>query len=141
MKDKKHSDLKWFSDMVHYVDHQVGRIANKLDEAGIAEDTLLIFIGDNGSPLSVTSFHGKPYKGYKKELLDAGTHVPFVAQWKGVIEPELDESSLSSSIDIATTLLAACGLEPIPDMQGIDVLDESARKGRNAPVGTNRPVG
>ena len=61
-----------------------------------------------------------------------GIRTPIIYRWKGVLEPELDESSLASSIDIATTVLAACDLEPTPEMQGINMLDESARKGREA---------
>ena len=61
-----------------------------------------------------------------------GIRTPIIYRWKGVIEPERDESSLASSIDIATTVLAACDLEPTPEMQGINMLDETARKEREA---------
>jgi uncharacterized sulfatase len=53
-------------------------------------------------------------------------------RWKGVIEPELDKESLSSSIDIATTILGVCGIEPTAEMQGINVLDTEARLARDA---------
>jgi uncharacterized sulfatase len=61
-----------------------------------------------------------------------GIRTPIIYRWTGTIAPELDESSLSSSIDIATTILAASGLAPASEMQGIDVLDDAARKGRGA---------
>jgi arylsulfatase A-like enzyme len=61
-----------------------------------------------------------------------GIRTPIIYRWKGVIEPEMDQSSLSSSIDIATTVLHVCGIEPAKSMQGINVLDKEERTSREA---------
>jgi uncharacterized sulfatase len=53
-----------------------------------------------------------------------------IFRWTGKIDPEMDETNLVSSIDIATTVLDVCGIKAAPGMQGINVLDPAALSGR-----------
>lgn len=77
---------KSYKEMVEYLDRLVGRIEKSLDELGLRENTLILFTGDNGTPKRVTSLcNGKEIQGGKGTLTDAGTHVPLIANWKGVI--------------------------------------------------------
>ena len=73
---------KCFADMVAYCDKSIGRIDSKLKELGIRENTLLIFVGDNGTdtPIVTNTIHGK-VAGAKGKMIDAGNHVPGVVSW------------------------------------------------------------
>ncbi|MEX0359720.1 MAG: sulfatase-like hydrolase/transferase, partial [Allomuricauda sp.] len=78
----KINDPKYFDEMVGYMDKLVGRIVNATESLGIRENTLILFIGDNGTDRDVTSLiNSEPLKGEKGYTTDAGTHVPFIANW------------------------------------------------------------
>ncbi len=67
---------KTFAAMIEGMDHAVGRILSHLEILGIAEDTLVFFLGDNGSVHS-----SKPLRGKKAERFEGGTRVPFIVSW------------------------------------------------------------
>jgi uncharacterized sulfatase len=103
--------------MISFMDAQIGRILTRLDELGIAEDTLVVFSTDHGHFLGQ---HGLTAKGafHYEDLLK----LPFVARWPGVIPAGTESAALQSLIDLAPTFLSAAGL-PIPGvMQGVDQL-------------------
>ena len=102
----KIDDPAYFKDMLRYLDHLVGRITKKLDETGIREETVILFIGDNGtSPQIVSRFKGTNYKGGKGQTIARGTHVPMIVNWKGKIKPGSVNSSLVDFSDFLPTLL------------------------------------
>jgi arylsulfatase A len=116
----KVNDTIYFKDMMAYMDKQVGRIVKKVDELGIRENTVILFIGDNGTDRDVTSkWKGKSIKGEKGYTLDAGTHVPFIASWKGKIEPNQINENLIDFTDFFPSLLDIAQSE-IPQNKQID---------------------
>ncbi len=85
MGEKPKRDVQNFSDMVTYADKLVGRILDTLDQLGLADNTLVLFVGDNGTDKKITSLLGeRKIKGGKGGTKDAGTHVPLLARWQGV---------------------------------------------------------
>ncbi|MDT8299912.1 MAG: sulfatase-like hydrolase/transferase [Sedimentisphaerales bacterium] len=87
-KNKKHqNDNKYFADMVTYMDKIVGRIVDRVDELGLSENTLVLFVGDNGTNKNIKSemSNGQVIQGDKGNTTDAGTRVPLIARWPGVI--------------------------------------------------------
>jgi len=97
-----------FEDMVNYMDKLVGRIVTKAEKLGIAERTLIMFVGDNGTHKKIKSqLHGKTIVGGKGQTTDAGTRVPFVAYWPGVIKPGQVSDQLVDFSDFLPTTLAA----------------------------------
>lgn len=81
----KNGDPRLFVGMVEYMDKIVGRISKALDNLGLRENTLIIFTADNGSPKDVTSRMGDiEIQGGKTQLIEAGTRVPLIVNWKGV---------------------------------------------------------
>lgn len=85
--DRTKSDRRYFADMVAYTGHCVQRILTRLDELGLAEQTLVLFTCDNGTHQSIVSEHVTgPFPGGKGLPIDAGCHVPLFAIWKGKIE-------------------------------------------------------
>jgi len=109
-------DPRYYKDMVEYHDKVIGRVNDKLAELGIAEDTLVIYVGDNGSPVEVCSVVHSHTEicGGKGLTVDRGTHVPLIASWPGTIPEGHVESDLIDSSDFLPTILDAAGITP-PD--------------------------
>ena len=117
--------------MCEWFDITCGQLMNHIDELGLGENTLFVYVTDNGwiqDPDRPNSFA----PGSKRTPYEMGIRTPMMFRWTGRIEPQMDESTAVSSVDIATTVLAACGLEPTAEMQGINVLDREALGGRDA---------
>lgn len=73
-----------FVAMVEYMDKIVGQIADKLEELGELENTLILFTADNGtSPTIQSNWNERTIRGGKGAMKDNGTHVPLIAFWKG----------------------------------------------------------
>ncbi len=99
---------KHFADMTAYMDKMVGRVDTKLSELGIRDNTLLIFLGDNGTNRSLTSrFKGADYIGGKGTTTQRGTHVPLVASWPAIMKEGRVNRDLISSVDILPTICQA----------------------------------
>ncbi|MQG37523.1 MAG: arylsulfatase [SAR202 cluster bacterium] len=109
-------DPRYYKDMVEYHDKVIGRVNDKLTELGIAEDTLVIYVGDNGSPIEVCSVVHSHTEvcGGKGLTVDRGTHVPLIASWPGTIPQGHVETDLIDSSDFLPTILDAAGIKP-PD--------------------------
>jgi arylsulfatase A-like enzyme len=111
---------KWLASyygMTSLIDHHVGRIVEKLDELGIAENTLIIFTSDHGD---YAGNHGLWLKGpiHYDDIL----RVPFLVRWKGTLPEGQRTNSLISLVDLAPTIMDACGVEASASMQGVSQL-------------------
>ncbi len=105
------NDTTYFKDMMAYMDKQVGRLVRKTDELGIRENTLILFIGDNGTDRDVTSkWNNQMINGRKGYTVKDGTHVPFIANWKGTISPGQQNANLIDFTDFFPSLLDAAGV-------------------------------
>lgn len=106
-----HHDVKHFADMTAYLDKMVGRLMAKLDELKLRENTLVLFLGDNGTGKSATSqFKGMAYRGGKGSTTARGTHVPLIANWPGRIPAGRVNTDLIGSVDFLPTLCEAAGV-------------------------------
>jgi uncharacterized sulfatase len=117
--------------MCDLFDITCGQLMDYIEEEGLSENTLFIYVTDNGwiqDPDKPNRFDAMS----KTTPYEMGLRTPMMFRWKGVIEPEMDEENVVSSIDIATTILDVCHMEPTPGMQGINVLDREALNGRKA---------
>jgi arylsulfatase A len=86
-ENRYNADPRFFKDMMEYTDKIVGRIVNELKAQGIADNTLLIFTGDNGTNVHITSkTKTGSIQGAKGNTIDAGTHVPMLANWPAKIK-------------------------------------------------------
>ena len=101
-----------FEDMVAYMDKLVGNVIAKTQELGIAENTLIMFCGDNGTNTAITSqLHGEKITGGKGKTTDAGTRVPMIALQSGVISKDSVYEDLVDFSDFLPTCLDACRIE------------------------------
>lgn len=120
MGEKINRSDKHFADMTAYMDKLVGRLVARLDELQIRDNTLVIFLGDNGTAKSLTSqFKGQPYQGGKGTVNARGTHVPLIANWPGHVPAGKVNADLIDSTDFLPTLCAAAGVE-VPESLTID---------------------
>ncbi|NNE76770.1 MAG: arylsulfatase, partial [Pricia sp.] len=94
-----------FAAMVNVLDDQVGEILAKLDELGIADNTIIIFTSDNGphqeggaDPEYFDS--NGPLKGVKRDLYEGGIRVPMIARWPGKIAPGMVSDHVSAFWDV-----------------------------------------
>ncbi|MCA9075979.1 MAG: sulfatase-like hydrolase/transferase [Planctomycetaceae bacterium] len=107
-----------FEDMVAYMDQLVGRIVQATEDLDIAENTLILFTGDNGTHKTIIStLHGQEIQGGKGLMTDAGTHVPLVALWPGVVPEGSVSDTLVDFSDFLPTVMEATG-QTVPD--GLD---------------------
>ena len=118
--------------MCEWFDETVGQLLERLEQRGLAKNTLVVYLHDNGwvqNPAGPNGIRAKlsPY--------DDGTRTPIVLRWPGRITPRRDEQSLAQSIDLAPTILAACGLAPTSDMRGLNLLDAAALAQRKSVCG------
>lgn len=110
----------YFEDMVSYMDKIVGSIHDKLDELGIADNTVVIFTGDNGTDKPIVSmFQGREFAGAKGQSIDGGTHVPLVVTWPKQIEAGQVSQNLVDFSDVLPTICEAAQIA-VPDSLDID---------------------
>lgn len=97
-------DWAMYLDAIEKMDSQVGEILQRLETEQLADETLVIFIGDNGR----CHLRGKCW------LYDPGIHVPLIVRWPGHVGPGRVSDDLVSTIDISATVLDVAGIE-LPD--------------------------
>jgi arylsulfatase A len=101
-----------FADMVEQMDAIVGRIVAHLEELGVRERTLVIFVSDNGTGRGITSRRGEEeVRGGKGRSTDAGIHVPLIAAWPGHTPRATLCEDLVDLSDFLPTLAATMGIE------------------------------
>jgi arylsulfatase A len=113
-------DPIWFKDMVEYSDYLTGRILQALDDAGVRDNTIVIFTGDNGTNIKVTTTttHGDVVGG-KNSVKKTGTHVPFIANWPSKTYSTNEITALYDHSDMLPTLVELAGAE-LPTDRVID---------------------
>ncbi|MFO7724383.1 MAG: sulfatase-like hydrolase/transferase [Oceanipulchritudo sp.] len=113
-----HGDPRYFDDMAAYMDKMVGKIETALDDLGLRENTLILFTGDNGTDQPVVSkFKGRPVAGGKGRTTDAGTRVPFIANWPGRISAGSTSDDLLDFSDFFPSFCDLAGIE-MPEEAG-----------------------
>lgn len=123
--ENKGKDVRHFAEMTAYMDKMIGQLVAKLEELGLRENTLLVFVGDNGTQVNVTSrFKGADYKGGKGRTTANGTHVPLIVSWPAVIKQGRVCTDLISSTDFLPTVCAAAGAETPAPIDGISFLPQ-----------------
>src|SRR5687767_12974418 len=101
-------NVKHFAEMTAYMDKMIGELVAKLDALGLRDNTLLLFLGDNGTGGEVVSqFKGQSYPGGKGRSNARGTHVPLIANWPGSISAGKVNEDLIASTDFLPTICAA----------------------------------
>ncbi len=114
---KLRKNMAIYYGMVSFMDEQIGRILDRLDELGIADNTIIVFTTDHGHFLGQ---HGLIAKGafHYEDLL----RLPFLVRWPDQIPAGNSSDALQGLVDLAPTFLSAAGI-PVPGlMQGVNQL-------------------
>ncbi len=102
----------YFPSMVKYMDKKVGELVSFVQSKGITENTVIIFISDNGTPKGITSlFNGKLVDGGKGTPIEYGIHVPFIIKWPQHINPGTVNENLINLPDFMPTLASIAGTQ------------------------------
>lgn len=111
---------EYYLAQLELMDQQVGELLERVDELGIAENTIVVYVTDNGGS---TCNYGDntPLRGTKYTLWEGGIRVPMIMRWPGVTEPGSTNHSLVSSLDLAATFVRAAGLTETEELDGLNL--------------------
>ena len=128
--------LRVYSAMIRAVDRSVARVTQALEENGLTDNTLIILTSDNGGAgyIGLPNVN-KPYRGWKLNHFEGGTHVPFMARWPARISAGTSMEDPIHHNDIFTTIAAAAGAQLPQDrkIDGVDLLPYIRKETSGAP--------
>jgi len=116
-------DWATYLDSIQVMDGYIGKILKRLDDENLADNTVVIFIGD----------HGRCHVRGKQWLYDGGIHIPLIVRWPGKLKAAQVCDELVSAIDISATILKIAGINPPEYMEGKVFLQPGAN-GKWRPV-------
>ncbi|MFO0597938.1 MAG: sulfatase-like hydrolase/transferase [Myxococcaceae bacterium] len=120
--DEKDPIRRTYLALIRSLDTSVGRVMKALDERHLSEDTLVIFLSDNGAALYTHATTNGPLQGGKFTLFEGGIRVPFAMRWPGQIPAGTTFNEPVSALDVVATISGAAGL-PLPSDRAIDGVD------------------
>lgn len=102
-------DFAAYYEAIQMLDKKVGIVLQRIEDEGLADNTIVVFMGDNGRPMPRS----------KQFLYEGGIHVPLIVRWPGVVEPGTVTDRLVSAIDLTATSIKAAGGDVPHAMQGL----------------------
>ena len=111
--------------MCEWFDQTCGDLLDHLEEKQLSEETLVIYVCDNGwiqEPDKPNRYAARS----KRSPYEGGIRTPIMCKWPGKIVPNLDTTTLVSSIDIVPTVLAACELPEDKSLPGLNLMDATS---------------
>jgi uncharacterized sulfatase len=119
--------------MCEWLDQTVGDLRKILERNGVATNTAIVFVCDNGW---INDTKSSQYAARSKRTpYEGGTRTPIMIHWPGRVAPRVDQTHLASSIDLVPTVLDMVGLEADPALPGLSLLDEPQVHARQEIVG------
>ncbi|MES2982352.1 MAG: sulfatase-like hydrolase/transferase [Verrucomicrobiota bacterium] len=119
---KGKSNFGEYGDVVEELDARTGEMLKMLEELKLKENTIVIFISDNGGQGGEKSSN-LPLRGSKWSPLEGGTRVPGIVSWPGKIPPNQTSDALVSAIDLLPTLCRATGINLTKHTQNKPIID------------------
>jgi arylsulfatase A len=107
--------VDWYGDFVAEVDWALGQILKAVDDAGLRDNTLVVFASDNGSPCMaehIDKFGHRangPWRGQKSDVYEGGHRVPFICRWPGKVQPGAQSRQTVCMTDVLATFAAMTG--------------------------------
>ena len=129
--DSEHLAKYWA--MCEWFDETCGELFDVIDDKGLTENTLFVYVCDNGW------VQNPDESGYMKQSkrapYDLGMRTPIMYKWAGKIKAKMDTETVVSSIDMVPTVLSLLDIEKPKALPGIDVLDEEQLNNRDVIFG------
>ena len=121
---KLNGKRKTYAAMVSAVDDGVGQLLDKLDELKLTQNTIIIFLSDNGGPEEKNGSDNGVLHGSKGSSYEGGFRVPFAVQWKGVLPAGKTYHKPVSSLDIMGTITELAGVKEDPKrpLDGVNLI-------------------
>lgn len=107
-----------YASMIESMDDSLGKVLNWLDEAGIADNTLVVFMSDNGTTSILP--RNLPLRGFKIDPYEGGIRVPMIVRWPGHAPKDVRQSAYLKIEDIFPTFLQVAGIENPHVSQHVD---------------------
>lgn len=111
-----------FAAMLANLDDSVGAVLKKLRDEKLEENTMVIFLSDNGGPTRELTSSNKPLRGGKGDVYEGGIRVPFLMRWKGKLPPGKVDRRSVISLDVYATAAALSGKPAKRPLDGVDLL-------------------
>lgn len=118
--------------MVEWFDETCGELLDYLDREGMANQTLVVYVADNGWITNPQT--GRFAAKSKQSPYDGGLRTPIMVRWKGKLHPKASDTPVSS-LDLFPTVLNACGVTLPSNLPGLDLTDRSAVAARRTIYG------
>ena len=120
--------------MTRSMDHNIGRLLKKLDTLNMTENTLIVFVNDNGGPQD-KSYSNSPLRGFKGTYWEGGIRVPFLMSWPAKLPKGKEFSHSVTSLDLLPTCVAAGGAKVAKDweLDGVNLLPFIQGQSKEAP--------
>jgi arylsulfatase A-like enzyme len=124
-----------FAAMHAAMDDNIGRVLETLRKHKLEENTLILFVSDNGGPTSNNGSRNTPLRGFKAQTWEGGVRVPMLAQWKGRLPAGKVYEQPVIQLDFLPTALAAAGAEIKAEwkLDGVNLLPYLTGKQKGAP--------
>ncbi|WP_186775827.1 sulfatase family protein [Rubripirellula tenax] len=122
------SGMGEYGDFVMQTDHVIGEIADAIDAAGLAKNTIFVVTSDNGCSANPSGadalqakghFSSAQYRGFKSDLWEGGHRVPFIVRWPNVVEPGTQSDQTICLTDLMATCSDIVGVD-YPQTEGVD---------------------
>ena len=132
-----------YAGMIKHTDDAIGKVWKAVEEAGLADKTVILFYSDNGgvnwgSPIPITD--NSPLRGGKGDIYEGGVRVPGFVIWPGVTKPGSRCDLAINTRDLFPTLAEICSLKDLPKFDGRSVAPALAGKAmEERPVFTHYP--
>ena len=115
-------DAKTYVAMLEDLDGEVGRVLAALKKHKLEENTLVVFVSDNGGFARAANMG--PLSGAKSTTLEGGIRVPLIMRWPGRIKPGTTSSQVSATFDLTRSILSLAGAEVPPEqLDGFDLVN------------------
>jgi arylsulfatase A-like enzyme len=140
------SDVAKYYAMCEWFDETCGELLDHLDKKKIADNTLIIYVCDNGWAAASTNADDPNQKQWKSFALrskgspyENGIRTPIMLAWPSQLKPERSEA-FAQSIDFFPTIAAAVGLDTPANLPGVNLLDANARQARKQLFGVTHAI-
>jgi arylsulfatase A len=123
--EQVNADPKHFGDMTAFMDRLIGKLLDQLEASGVRDNTLVLFLGDNGTSRKIESrFRGRAFRGGKGQTTHRGMHVPCIASWPAAVPAGRVCDDLVAAVDILPTLCAAANVDVPAPLDGTSFLPQ-----------------
>ncbi len=131
-KDPAHPVNARYAAMIHRMDKGIGRVLKALDDAGLTDNTIVVFASDQGATFEKgnqgsSNYHdsNRPFRGQKRSLEEGGIRVPGVVRWPGKVPAGGVSHDVIHMTDLLPTFVAAAAgkVDPAWKVDGVNVLD------------------